>query len=405
MSVSEQYDAIIVGPGPAGFVASALFANDGLKTALVGPPLPPLPPLEQRDPRTIAMMRPSVRLLSYMNLWSSELKAVSSPLRRLRLLDDSGHSMTGTDLTFKSEELDDEPFGWNVPLPDLTEAFAGAARDAGVHFIHDTGRAIRSHGKSIELALGSQGRLEANIIMACDGRNSAIRKSVGIEVARWSYDQVAVGAVFRHSASHDDMSTECHRHDGPLTTVPMPDKQSSLVWMLRPKDAERLMALEPDQFARELQTELHGQLGVISDVRARKAFPMEGLNALTYAKSRVLLGGEAAHVVPPIGAQGLNMSLRDAATASELIGDAFNFGDDIGADNLLVEYDTRRRRDVWPRQKAIDLMNRTLLSPIGLVHDARALGLRMVDRLQPLRNRVMREGIAPVDNLPRAMQG
>jgi len=224
-------------------------------------------------------------------------------------------------------------------------------------------------------------------------------------MAEWFYDQVAIGAVFSHSGPHNDTSTECHKQDGPLTTVPMPDNHSSLVWMVRPERGKELMALTDKEFAGELQLELHGELGIISDVINRKSFPMQGLNAMRYARNRVILIGEAAHVVPPIGAQGLNMSLRDGAMAAELIGDAHAFGDDIGADKLLTKYDTARRRDVWPRQKIIDLMNRSLLSSLPIVHDARAFGLNLVNRIAPLRSKVMREGISPTENLPRIMQG
>ena len=261
---------------------------------------------------------------------------------------------------------------------------------------------MKEDGLIVEM--GKLDNLKAKIVVAADGRASNLRKSAGIGMAEWFYDQVAIGAVFAHSGPHNDMSTECHKRDGPLTTVPMPDNHSSLVWMVRPKRGKELMALSAKEFACELQLELHGELGVISDVVNRKSFPMQGMNAMTYAQNRVILVGEAAHVVPPIGAQGLNMSLRDGAMAAELIGDARRFGDDIGGKSVLDRYDTARRRDVWPRQKVIDLMNRSLLSGLPFVHDARALGLKLVDRITPLRNKIMREGISPTENLPRVMQ-
>jgi len=404
MSNIKEYDVVVVGGGPAGLSAACLLAEQDLSTAIVSPFFPKPAPQGQRDPRTIAMMQPSVRLMEHLGLWPQKLKDVSNPLNHLRLLDDSGNLLTGTEVLFNSEELSDQPFGWNMPLPDLSQALLDKAKNAAIDFYVDKALGAPLKNDGIELAMEKLGALKAKVIVASDGRASNLRKSAGIGMAEWFYDQVAIGAVFAHSGPHNDTSTECHKQDGPLTTVPMPDNHSSLVWMVRPERGKELMALSDKEFAGELQLELHGELGIISDVINRKSFPMQGLNAMTYARNRVILIGEAAHVVPPIGAQGLNMSLRDGAMAAELIGDAKAFGDDIGSDRLLAKYDIARRRDVWPRQKIIDLMNRSLLSKLPFVHDARALGLSMVNRIVPLRNKVMREGISPNENLPRIMQ-
>ena len=405
MSDLKEYDVVVVGGGPAGLSAACLLAEQKLSTAIVSPFYPKPAPQGQRDPRTIAMMQPSVRLMEHMKLWPKALKDVSSPLNHLRLLDDSGNLLNGSEVVFNSDELSDQPFGWNVPLPDLSLALLALAKSSNIDFYEDEALGAPLSDGGVVLEMTKLGSIKAKVVVAADGRASNLRKSAGIGMAEWFYDQVAIGAVFAHSGPHNDTSTECHKQDGPLTTVPMPDNHSSLVWMVRPERGQQLMALSDKDFAGELQLELHGELGIISDVINRKSFAMQGLNAMTYASNRVMLIGEAAHVVPPIGAQGLNMSLRDGAMAAELIGDARAFGEDIGSDRVLQKYDTARRRDVWPRQKVIDLMNRSLLSKLPIVHDARALGLNLVNKIAPLRNKVMREGISPTENLPKIMQG
>jgi 2-octaprenyl-6-methoxyphenol hydroxylase len=184
----------------------------------------------------------------------------------------------------------------------------------------------------------------------------------------------------------------------------MPGQRSSLVWLERPERAQALASMSDEDFARTLQAELHGDLGVVSNVGVRKLFPMRGLTAVAFARNRVMLLGEAAHVLPPIGAQGMNMSLRDAATAAELIATAAKFGDDPGASDLLERYDRMRRRDVVPRQGMVDAVNRSLLSGSILPHGARVLGLMLAANIGPLRRRIMHQGLGPAE-LPRVMRG
>jgi len=133
---------------------------------------------------------------------------------------------------------------------------------------------------------------------------------------RHDYDQVAIGCFFSHSAPHDDMSTEYHKDQGPFTTVPMPDNRSSLVWMVRPRRGREIMALPPEELARRIQLESHGDLGRISDTTEPRSFPMQTMNAVEYARDRIMLVGEAAHAVPPIGAQSWNATTASAAVTS-----------------------------------------------------------------------------------------
>ena len=119
----------------------------------------------------------------------------------------------------------------------------------------------------------------------------------------------------------------------------------------------------------------------------------------------MVLVGEAAHVMPPIGAQGLNLGLRDAATIAELVVAAHRDGGDAGADDLTARYDAMRRADVASRTLAVDLLNRSLLSDFLPLQGARGLGLFLLDRIGPLRRAAMREGVTPMASQPRLMRG
>ena len=137
----------------------------------------------------------------------------------------------------------------------------------------------------------------------------------------------------------------------------------------------------------------------------RGIFPLVVETAQAFSAKRIVLVGEAAHVVPPIGAQGLNLGLRDAATIAEIVADARRDGLDIGDAGVLGRYERQRRADVTSRAIAVDLLNRSLLTDFVPVHGARGLSLYLVDRIGPLRRAMMREGVAPAVSQPRLMRG
>ena len=160
------------------------------------------------------------------------------------------------------------------------------------------------------------------------------------------------------------------------------------------------MAMNNAALAREIQLGSHGALGLISDVTSPSRFSMRGMKAARFAAKRTLLIGEAAHVLPPVGAQGLNMSLRDAGHAADVIVAA----NDLGADAVINAYQAARINDVTPRQFAVNMMNRSLLSDLFPLHLLRATGLAAVSAFPPLRELVMRGGLAPQSDLPLAMR-
>jgi len=388
-----DYKVIIAGAGPAGLAAAALLAKEGVATALVAPP-------STDDPRTVALMQPSIQLLRYLDIWPGNLETVTAPLRKLRIIDDTGSLIVAPNLEFDAQELNLEAFGWNIPLGQLLPALRKRAEDLGVIFIEATATNAKSKGDDIHLTLSNASEISASVCIAADGANSAMRKTAGISTDSWSYDQAAIATSFAHSVGHNNISTEYHKAAGPFTTVPLPENRSSLVWMERPARAEVLMAMSDKDLAAEIQIETHGELGLISNLGPRKSFPMKGLTARQFAKDRVILIGEAAHVVPPIGAQGLNMSLRDAALAADLI----LASKDAGSDGVMAEYNALRRAEVLPRQQLIDLMNKSLLLGLLPLEGARALSLSALHYVGPLKRFVMQHGLSPMHNLPFAMR-
>ena len=401
VSKPEEFDVAVVGAGPAGLAAACLLARSGLNTAhFVGPQEGSQP----RDPRTTALMLGAIRLLEHLQVWQ-DLRHACAPLKRLRLIDDTDWTVKAPTVTFDSAELGEEAFGWNVPNQDLVSALEDLAASLGeVASYREAAARVETSAHSVNVTGSAGNRVSARLVVAADGRQSLCREAARIRCNEWSYPQSAVACSFAHEKPHENTSIEFHKPAGPFTLVPLPGNRSSLVWVTEPGIAEELRDLSDDQFCERLSEEARDTLGALSSPGPRGVFPIKGLTARRFAADRVVLVGEAGHVLPPIGAQGLNLGLRDAALIAELAQDAASHNRDIAGRDVLEEYDRRRRLDILPRTALVDFLNRSLFSGTMPLQGLRGLGLFMLDTVGPLRRAVMRQGMEPQSNLPLLMQ-
>jgi 2-octaprenyl-6-methoxyphenol hydroxylase len=184
----------------------------------------------------------------------------------------------------------------------------------------------------------------------------------------------------------------------------MPGQRSSLVWVERPEETQRLLALTDDGFLAALEHSLQGLLGSLSDLGTRAAFPLSGLSAEKAGWNRVALVGESAHVFPPIGAQGLNLGLRDGAVLADSVASALAAGQGIGGPEALANYTQARSADIGSRVFGVDILNRSLIADILPTHLARGIGLHLLKSVGPLRRFLVREGLQPSFVMPSLMQ-
>ena len=393
-------DVLVVGTGPAGLVAALALALAGLATIAVGPPVDP-----SRDTRTTALFTGSVALLRNLGL-GTRLSSAMVQMTGLRLIDDTGGIWRAPEVLFRAEELGLEHFGMNIENAALNTALIAAVRDQpSLQLVENTvAPGFAFHDGAVAVALGSGGAISTRLIVGADGRGSLCRREAGIEAPTHPYPQSAVATRFRHTRPHEGISSEFHRRAGPLTTVPLAGLESSLVWVETPDEARRLMELDDDAFSRELDDRLQGLLGAVTAIGPRASFPLGRMAAERLGARRIALIGEAAHVIPPIGAQGLNLGLRDAATLAELVGQARRLGADIGSDAVLNAYDAERRGDVATRAAMVDTLNRSLISDFLPLHLVRGAGLHALNTLPWLRRLVMREGLHSSGHIPALMR-
>ena len=396
---NDSATVIVVGGGPAGLTAAIALAEGGIPTVLVGRPPSPA------DNRTTALLAGSVTALETLGVWSS-CSTRAAPLKVMRIVDDTGRLWRAPEVKFEAKEIDLEAFGYNIENRDLVKALEECAHTlSNMTIVEDEVLTIEPKTDSVTVGLKTRTALRAPLVIGADGRHSMCRAAAGIDIDERKYAQVALTVCVRHLRPHRETSTEFHTSNGPFTLVPLCGHRSSLVWVLDPADADRLVLLDDVELAGEIERASHSILGKITLEPGRGVFPLQVATARRFANQRIALVGEAAHVLPPIGAQGLNLGLRDAATIGELAVAAHRSGHDIGGAEILTRYDTMRRTDVVTRSLAVDLLNRTLLSDFLPAQGARGLGLYLIDRVGPLRRAVMREGVAPATAQPRLMRG
>lgn len=392
---TDVFDVAICGAGPAGLAAALAASQAGLSVAIAGPRA------DQNDGRTAALFASSVQFLKTIGVWHL-LDTAAEPLRAIRLVDATGALFRAPEVTFRACEIGLDAFGYNIPNAVLTSALERALEGHVQRFLSSVTSCDISSDPVLSIQSGET--IGARLIGAADGRHSLVRDAAGIGVKSWHYPQAAVVTSFKHSRPHFGISTEFHRKAGPLTVVPGPGQTSSLVWVEAPDAAKRLAQLDDVQFAISLERQLCGVLGKLSAFAPRRAYPLSGQTAERFAQKRIALIGEAGHVIPPIGAQGLNLSFRDAAIFAQVAQETKDQTGDAGSPAAIEHYHNKRASDVSSRVWTVDVLNRSLLSEYLPVHLMRGLGLFALQTTGPLRRILMREGVSPAFSTPKFMQ-
>ncbi|MFC3615603.1 UbiH/UbiF family hydroxylase [Lutimaribacter marinistellae] len=395
--MADTCDILISGGGIAGLTAAAAFGSAGFDVICVDP----TPPVTERDVdgadmRSTAFLQPARGLLERAGLWD-RLDSHASPLQVMRIVDAGGTLPEPRVVRdFDASDISDRPFGWNLPNWLLRrEMVARLAELPNVQFRPGTGtRSLFTRTAEARVGLSDGTQIRAKLVIAADGRNSPMREAAGIGVHTTRYGQKALAFAVTHPIAHQDVSTEIHRSGGPFTLVPLPDWQgrpsSAVVWMERGPRAVELQTMDTATFEQAMTERSCGLFGPLTLASRRTIWPIISQQADRLAGERIALMAEAAHVVPPIGAQGLNMSLGDLATLLEL---SEAHREDPGAVDLLDRYHKARHRDISLRVQGIDMLNRASMWQAQPLRDARAMGLNALYSMAPVRKTLMQMGL------------
>lgn len=389
---AQKFETLVAGTGPAGMIAALGLAQAGLAVCLLGPAP------RKDDRRTTALMSPALRYLDTLGVLAGIVDH-AAPLKAMRIADATSRLVRSQTVTFRASEIGEESFGLNMPNDALFAALEAALTAKAVPWLQSTVGDWNIGEDSVTASLADGSSVEAPLGVAADGRDSLARQAASIAASTKNYPQSALVLNFGHSREHGFISTEFHTETGPFTQVPLPGKRSSLVWVVKPETAEELAALDDPALSTRVEQKMQSMLGRVSVEPGRQIYPLSALMPARFAKDRIALVGEAAHVFPPIGAQGLNLGIRDV---EDIVRTASEYRDDPGAPAALAAYDRRRRPDVLARSTAVNLLNVSLLSDMLPAQMARSAGLGALGALSPLRAFFMREGMQPGSGFARA---
>nr|WP_109563764.1 FAD-dependent monooxygenase [Jannaschia seohaensis] len=390
--MEHDTDILISGAGPAGLAAACVLGAEGHRVTLVDP----APPITGEDApgadlRTTALLQPARTLLERAGAWDG-LAAHGTRLDVMRIVDASVKAPAARD--FLASDIGEETFGWNLPNWLLRrELLARLAELPNVETRFGQGVVARfARSSAARVTLSDGAGVTAALVIACDGRDSPLREMAGIGARTVRYGQTALVFAVAHDRPHDHVSTEVHLSGGPFTLVPLPDRdgvhRSAVVWMDEDAEQTRRMALDDADFSAEANARSADVLGPLRVVSPRAAWPIISRLADRLTAQRLALAAEAAHTMPPIGAQGLNTSLKDIAALRDLAATH-----PLGSPEMLAAYQRRRWPDMAARMAGIDLLNRTSIAGHAGLHALRAAGIRAIHDIAPIRRTLMRMGL------------
>ena len=400
----DRADVIIFGGGLVGLALAAALDSSGLSAIVVDPADPGERKTSTFDGRTSAVSSSSMRMLETIGA-ANELAEPGCPIRTIQVAD----GLKPGGLAFNPD--DDEPLGVMHENRNLRAALLARAEAGKNLWLLWKSRvaSVQRGDHQVEVVLEDGRRLCAPILAAADGRNSAMREAAGIAVARWKYDHAAIVSTLRHEQPHNNIAYEIFFPTGPFALLPMTDDaeghRSAIVWSVPKADAAGWLSLNDEQFAGEAQAAMGGFLGKIEMAAPRSTYPLGFHHAARITDKRLALVGDAAHAIHPIAGQGLNLGFRDAAALAQVLVEGARLGLDLGDKQLLDRYQRWRAIDALSVAFATDSLTRVYGIPGKTASAVRRFGMGLIDRIGPVKDRLMSEARGTSGELPLLLRG
>ncbi|NNE89440.1 MAG: 2-octaprenyl-6-methoxyphenyl hydroxylase [Silicimonas sp.] len=398
-------DIVIAGGGLNGTTLALALSSAGFQVTLVDPIKQSKRKGAKFDGRSYALAIASKHVLSALGVWSS-LNDVQ-PILEIKVTDGrAGEGPSPLMLAFDHAEIEEGPMGFMVEDRHLRPALLDAVAKSDITEI--SGESVENEDPDtagVTVTLSSGKSLRARLLIACDGKKSAIAHRAGIKRIGWQYDQSALVTAISHERPHNGTAHQFFMPSGPLAILPLTKNRASIVWTETRARAQTIQAMDDEAYLEELRPRFGDFLGDISLAGARFTYPLELSIASRFVAQRTALVGDAAHAVHPIAGQGLNAGLKDVAALAEVLVDAKRRGEDIGRADVLARYQQWRRFDTASLALATDTFNKLFSNDNTALRLIRDIGLGVTNALPGLRRGLIREAAGLTGDLPRLARG
>ncbi|MFZ4125558.1 MAG: UbiH/UbiF/VisC/COQ6 family ubiquinone biosynthesis hydroxylase [Rickettsiales bacterium] len=402
----NSYDIIIAGGGLVGNALALALAQGGLNVVVIDP-IPAKDQLETSfDGRTSAIALGSVRILERIGAWQYIAPDIS-PIHDIRVCDGFAEGF----VHYHDKDVGDEPFGYIIENHVIRRGlYKKVTEQSGITML--SGLKVTDYetfDTHVVAKLDDGRELKAPLLVAADGRFSGLRDKAGIDYRIISYDQTAIVCVMEHENPHHGLALERFMPAGPFAILPLIDDaagahRSGIVWTEHEDDAAHYIKLSDDEFNAELARRSGEYWGKVKAVGKRFAYPLKLQTATEFIAPRFVLVGDAAHGIHPIAGQGVNLGYRDVAVLAELLVDQHNAKADLGAEEVLKHYQRWRKFDSVSMTASTDLLNRLFSNRSPSLAFLRRTGLKMVERMPPLKHFFMRHAMGLIGDLPKMME-
>ena len=399
-------DIAIIGGGLAGRMMALAAARAGLSATIIDKA--PKGDLEADafDGRSYAMAHSSVRMLRKLGLWD-HLEQVSQPILDIKISDGPVHGTPSAPLLhFDHHDLYEGPMGHMVEDRHLRPALVEMLDEVKTtHYLDKTEIVdAEQEGRYLKLTARDGSDLRAKIAVCADGRTSAFAKSIGIGYEGWDYAQTSLVCALEHEHQHNGIAYQHFMPPGPLAILPLKGNRCSIVWTETKENADTIMSLDERAYLDVLRPRFGTFLGKIKLVGQRYSYPLNLSLARKFVAARTALIGDAAHGMHPIAGQGLNSGLRDIAALIDVITEAKQRGEDIGADATLARYQEWRRFDATTLSLALDSFNHLFSSNNPILRAIRTTGIHVIENTPSLKTAMMRQAAGLSGELPELMR-
>lgn len=399
MNSHAHYDVLIAGGGMVGASLACALGNNNLKVALIETAEVPQAPVID-DPygvRVSAITQASQRIFQNLGVWKIIANSRVSPFREMRAWDAGGNGK----IHFDSAEIGEATLGYIIENQLIQAALHEHCNGIeNIHVISDSIQSFDMQEDYVEVQLQSGSKLQAQLLVGADGRDSGIRGQAGIATTGWEYQQTALVASVTPEKFHQETAWQRFLSTGPLAFLPLSNGDCSIVWSTSPSEAERMLDLSDDAFCRELEEAFESRLGEILHTGPRATFKLRLQHTTVYVQPRFALVGDAAHIIHPLAGQGVNLGLLDAATLAEVIVQGIKQGKDPGAYSVLRKYERWRKGENLSMMFVMDGFKKVFGNEFAPVEILRNLGVNVVDSIAPLKSQIMRRAMGLGGDLP-----